>query len=387
MADNENKPPLGGFMTAGLIGLVKFFNGEPGTTNVHEFFDSLETASLLAGEWDDRTKIAVLRTRLTGAALQFFNANRTVNDGTWDEIMRNFKLWFKDSTPSHIDPLYNFYRTAQRLDETAKSFVIRLKLAGKIAANAPQDEATRVARKLVIEDSLLQVFLQNLRDESGKDLLQNFPPEDLDTAVTRATQYEINRTNKKRIYSIDVAQSPALDNIQINAPRKPKSSKSNETENQSSNFSPKAETKLIAVITDLDKTVQGLKQLQKDQSPSPRNDQQKRDYQQLRDAQYRHDFPELKYNQNPNRNFRTHGPPISRNRSEKICYRCGVANHIATFCSAPANATRLQLKCEHCLRVGHSTKECGQRNMRVNTNDRNTRNFARPNQNFSSRST
>jgi Zinc knuckle len=430
---------LEGINIAGLIGLVKFYSSENGTTTIQEFLNSLQTASDL-GQWSDPQKVCVLKARLVGPALRFFEADPEVNTAAWPDVKTKFLEWFGEATPS-ADPLHSFYQLCQKQNESAKNFIVRLKIAGKAAAPASLPEATRVARQAVVADSLLSVFVNNLREESGKEYLVNFPQPDLESTIQFCTRFENNLVKKKRVFPIraENEQEGAMEGTR-------------ETPSLS-----RMENKLIATINHLEKSVKALNlaqqsivnprkteqvaqvRTQDDQSrdrrqqyrefETPRAQYHVREQSQNRDT-YR---PRVQFSERehypireshvprgryPTREYlpirerypsreehysrvnsprREIGPPIPRERARSqtrleqrthretpkiYCYRCGMTGHFATRCNAPPREERRRLNCESCGRAGHSRRECG-----TTASPRGPATRATPQENFPSRST
>lgn len=389
-----------GLNIAGLIGLVKFFSSEQGTTTVTEFFASLETAASL-GQWTDEQKISVLKARLVNKALKFFEANKLGDDTPWEAIKTQFFDWFKE--PSHnLDPLHAFFQTTQRSGETAKNFVIRLKTAGNRASSAPLSAAARATRTAVVQDSLKEVFTNNLRDESGREHLINFPPADLEAAVTFATRYEENARSKRRVCMTQAGYSPDAPSEELEPEFL--------TKKQNHPSSSKAENKLIAVIENLEKAVQKLNTDQtnrREYQPAPHRPRDtpvsRYGPRQNNLAPRDRDFPPLGRATRNNYPARPSDQQVrGRSRSETrgdvrpspqqstladiVCYRCGSKGHYAPTCNAPRNEARSQLNCTICQRAGHSRRECHSKTNRVQPNGDRTPIRARANPHFPTRS-
>jgi hypothetical protein len=351
MADAHPQPQraIEPFSIASLITMVRFFTGENNSTTVDEFFNSLDMAASL-GQWTIEQTLTVFKSRLAGPALHFYEANTVVQNTPFPQLRAVFLNWFQDPSPA-LDPLHDFFQTSQRLGERAKAFVVRLKLNGQKACPSSLTPAAKAVRETVIRDSLLNVYINNLRDESGREHLLNYPPVDLNAAIEFSVRFENNHTNKKRIFNINDHLASDTSSYQVDPIP-------DEVKQNTSPFTPKAETKMIAMISKLEQT---MKSLAVSQAAPPAHDANRSDYPSSRLA---------RENSQPRRMISTPRFPREHiSNAAVFCYRCGNQNHYANQCTAPQSESRIRLRCSYCQRSGHSQRECrlGLTGMRTTT--------------------
>lgn len=345
---NVNPPPhnfnadalVAQFNVAGFISLVRYFSGEPGTVSISEFLASINSAAEL-GSWTVSQKVAVLKSRLVGPALLYLRASDFPAAASWAYITAAFRDWYCEAPPT-LDPLHTFYQCAQRPQETAKAFVIRLKLAGIAAINSGVEDVDRHNREQLVETGLLTVFVSGLRDDSGAQFLLMNPPASIEDAVRLAATYE-QKHLKKKVFSATfqepiIPQPPS--NIVLPRPSRPNRSQPIPLATTESSL--EQLTRQLALLI-------GKMEEVHSQQPSRGPN--------AKPPAFRQDAAQQRGFRRESRDSRD--APRPRQQPDIMCYRCGFPGHYANKCGMPNNPDRQRLRCNNCDKSGHSARECG----------------------------
>lgn len=315
----------------GILSMVRYFTGEPGTTAIRDFITSIETASELGG-WTPAMRIAVLKGRIQGPALDFFNSNRNIQGADWDVLKNAFLAWFQEESP-HIDPLATFYSCIQRPGESVKNFVVRLKLAGKAAIPATMNDADRATRQTLVDNALLPNFTKGLREECGAKiislLLTNNLNPTLEDAVKLALDFEANGKRVQKIRSIEERDNAAVVHAlsQISAGPSYHHAKQDKPRNKEKSTDQDFNT---ALIKRLEKMEASLKSMQLSVEQSSKNSTQGQAFYRERQGPSRYGQPQPRYPRQDK--------PFDYSRAQ--CFQCGKFGHFARDCYNRPNFER-----------------------------------------------
>lgn len=156
---------------AGVLHLVESFNGENGGKTVKAFFKELEGAALL-GKWGDAEKAEILKLKIKGEALNFFEARPDLQAATYAVLKQALIERFKEC---ELYASQNFFQTLQKPSETIREYETRLRQAGQKTLKETDNTEERSWRQKALEENLLHQFLKGLNANIKRFVMSKNP--------------------------------------------------------------------------------------------------------------------------------------------------------------------------------------------------------------------
>lgn len=183
------RPEAGPKRNLGLQSMVPQWSGESGDVSVEKFIQTIEDVAE-SGNWSEKDRLLVCRTKVLGAAAACLEAHPELREreATWEMYKKVFRERFRDvAKPEHY--LLKLHSLRQERDESVRAFATRCRALGEQALSHEGSAEEKKGARTQLEKGVLAAYLRGLTGEIGK-LLRYSPPATLDTAVERATIME-----------------------------------------------------------------------------------------------------------------------------------------------------------------------------------------------------
>jgi Retrotransposon gag protein len=195
----------------GSLALIPEFSGGQGSMPVTEFFDYIDrVGSISAWLPDQLLNVAIIK--LVGKAKDYFNSHPEVKSlRTWDEFKASMITKFQPKIPG-VYADYHFRTCVQGPDEGVDEYAARLRIKGEATLIPPQNEEQRRYAQLVLDQNLLNYFLNGIK-HSLKPWVLTHDPTSFDQAVKLAKTEETNAMllarSRKGLFSVaDLPEAP-----------------------------------------------------------------------------------------------------------------------------------------------------------------------------------
>lgn len=202
----STNPPF--FCTLGMIaGTVDTFSGKG---SAKEYYKKLKERAAL-DDWSDTVLLKIIRYRLTGDALKYYESEPELANLTTDDLIKKLVEKFT-ATKIPGEALLKLSKCFQRHDESVSEYTVRLKSLGKEILDEDYQgaaEPMKVGLKQKNKDLILNQFRIGLK----RSLLQQLAPVlmsteslDMEKAEKLARQYELCDT----MLNTRISSSPRL---------------------------------------------------------------------------------------------------------------------------------------------------------------------------------
>lgn len=339
----------------GMLSLVRYFTGEPNSTSVTEFIQSIESAARL-GVWTQGQILTVLKTRVAGPAAAFFEGNTDLNNADWATVKARLISFFDEET-DQTNHFAEFNSCNQRPGESAKLFLLRLQQLGAKAARALAQPGQEPHTAL-IDGMMLNRFLAGIRTENGKLMITMQRPNTIQDALKLATLFDAGKdtAGASRVRVVGTGSQNDTGRVQFEVAENtetrtcakcgglghtatvcPTQARAESNQNESSE------------IVSLFKELKAI--LQEKQNPQSQGNQQWQDNPQRvqQPRGYFHQSQDYRQNQEQ---FRPRFPA-----PQVTCFKCKQVGHYAPDCSAQRH-NAMPLRCNYCQNLGHHINEC-----------------------------
>lgn len=144
-----------------------------GTTSVNDYFNLIDETALLAG-WTVAQKTSIARLKLRGPAKEFLESDEAIKTANWEALKEYFYSQFKPVTiPGQA--LQNFLKCVQTPYQSAREYLVRLKILGARMAKLSDNAAERAFQQAKLQQDILQQFIFNLRMPVRQRVLSKNP--------------------------------------------------------------------------------------------------------------------------------------------------------------------------------------------------------------------
>lgn len=168
MVDTSSRANIGG-----MLGLVEYFSGGPGSQSVDRFFDCIEEAGKL-GLWTEEHQAGVTRLRLKGDAHEWLEGEIELKSAPYPILKKALINRFQIQDTS-VHRAQQLLQCVQKPGESVQQYATRLKIAGRQTLIVTDREAENTVRRQVLEETLLGQYVKGLRGEIKRFVLYADP--------------------------------------------------------------------------------------------------------------------------------------------------------------------------------------------------------------------
>lgn len=174
-----------------------------GSTEVKEFLERVEQTAIL-GNWDESKRTIIARLKLKGEAHKFVQSEPYLRETstTWDVFKKALSKRFKKlKLPGQV--IQEFHDCKQRVSESVREYVARLRTAGHKTVELGSDEQKNAWARDQLKEGMKTQFMLGLRMPLQQRVLSAHP-KTFDEAIEMAEREEIVERMTQRVSNLSV---------------------------------------------------------------------------------------------------------------------------------------------------------------------------------------